>query len=256
MSETEREELPALAIRTLISGCHILHYHQILDAYGHLSVRHPTRPDVFLLPKNAAPANVKSPDDIVQYYVSDASAVDAASPSGYVERFIHSEIYKKYPNVHSIVHSHASAVLPYTITGNSVPLFDIADHYGESDIHDLLVRNQGLGEALSDSISKDIQGALHPVVLMRGHGFTAVGNSIEESVFRSIYTAENARNQTVALTLTNSMGLDNSGSRRGIQYLRDSEISPTTEMGQWSCMRPWNLWVREVEAAALYVNLA
>lgn len=69
------------------------------------------------MPKNMAPATVSSPADIVQYHVEDASPVISSSPPGYVERFIHSAIYKNYPEVQSVVHSHSPEVLPYTITG-------------------------------------------------------------------------------------------------------------------------------------------
>lgn len=72
------------------------------------------------MPRNLAPGLISSAEDIVEYFVEDASPVDPASPNGYVERFIHSEIYRKYPNVHSVVHSHAPSVLPYTITGSSI----------------------------------------------------------------------------------------------------------------------------------------
>ncbi|KAJ5376638.1 class II aldolase and Adducin N-terminal domain-containing protein [Penicillium cosmopolitanum] len=242
--------------RTLISGCHILHYHRILDAYGHLSVRHPTRSDVFLMPKNMAPATVSSPADIVQYHVEDASPVISSSPPGYVERFIHSAIYKNYPEVQSVVHSHSPEVLPYTITGSSVPTFDIANFYHEGDIQDLLVRNGRLGENLSGYFSTDSTQCLQPVVLMRGHGFTAVGKGIEESIFRAIYTAQNASTQTTALALSSSAGVRKNGVASELHYLNQSEISPTTEMTEWSFMRPWRLWVREVDAEGLYVNLA
>jgi ribulose-5-phosphate 4-epimerase/fuculose-1-phosphate aldolase len=96
---------------------------RILDAYGHLSVRSPDREDTFFMPRNMAPALISSPEDIVEYFVQDASKVDVGSPDGYVERFIHSEIYRIFPEVQSVVHSHAPSVLPYTITGSSISSF-------------------------------------------------------------------------------------------------------------------------------------
>lgn len=90
---------------------------RVLDAYGHISVRHPTENDRFLMARNMPPATVSSAQDIVEYYVRDASPVNPDSPNGYVERFIHSEIYKKYPHIKSVVHSHSHAVIPYSISG-------------------------------------------------------------------------------------------------------------------------------------------
>lgn len=90
---------------------------------------------------------------------------------------------------------------------------------------------------------------------MRGHGFTAVGGSIPECVLRSIYTIENARIQTAALSLRAVCPVV-SNEINDIQYLDQTELEGTKEMTQWSYMRPWRLWAREVQASSLYVNLA
>ncbi|KAL2825360.1 class II aldolase and Adducin N-terminal domain-containing protein [Aspergillus cavernicola] len=259
--------------RTLITGSHILHHHgvsRILDAYGHLSVRHPDKKNMFLMPRNTAPALLSSKVDIVEYRMEDASPVDPNSPQGYVERYIHSEIYKRYPEIQSVIHSHSPAVLPFTITavdlrpcvhmggflGNRVPKFDIAEIYSEEDVRDLLIRNQRLGQRLSACFSQGREESYNPVVLMRGHGFTVAGASIEESVFRAIYTAENARIQTASLNLQLAAGTAPLKHGESLYYLDDTELLAATQMTQWSVMRPWNLWVREVEANGLYNNNA
>jgi len=105
---------------TLIAANHILHYHQVVDAYGHISVRNPQDPNTFFLSKSLAPALVSGRDDLEEYRVSDASAVNPDAPKGYAERFIHSEIYKKFKGVNSVVHAHSEVVLPFSIT--SIPL--------------------------------------------------------------------------------------------------------------------------------------
>ncbi|KAF4219351.1 hypothetical protein CNMCM5878_003270 [Aspergillus fumigatiaffinis] len=249
---------------TLINGSHILHQHGILDAYGHLSVRHPERTNTFLMPRNMAPALMSSRADIVEYRVDDASPVDPTSPPGYVERFIHSEIYKRYPEIHSVIHSHSPALLPFTITGvelrpcvhmagfigNRVPVFDVAEFYCEEDVRDLLIRNQRLGKYLS-ACFEGSENSYHSVVLMRGHGFTVIGGGIEECVFRAIYTAENARVQTASLTLQLAAGTAPLKNSEDLYYLQDSELLATTQMTRWSVMRPWKLWAHETEANQL-----
>ncbi|KAK5210458.1 hypothetical protein LTR47_000349 [Exophiala xenobiotica] len=259
-----------------ITGSHILHYHGILDAFGHLSFRHPTRRDVFIMPRNLAPANIASPeDDLVEYNVSDASPVDSTAPAGYIERYIHSEIYKQYPGVNSVIHSHASAVVPYTISGvplkpclhmagflgASTPVYDIAKHYEPGATRDLLIRSPHLGESLAacfraadastTQTSKDEPD--HSVVLMRGHGYTVAARSIEECVFRAIYTRDNATIQTASLGLSAAYrGTGDSPTE--IQYLRDDEIEGATGIALTGWARAWGLWVREVEAANLYAS--
>ncbi|GKZ33043.1 hypothetical protein AbraIFM66950_002762 [Aspergillus brasiliensis] len=242
---------------------------RILDAYGHLSVRHPGKKDTFLMPRNIAPALLSSAADIVEYRVEDAAPVDPNSPPGYVERYIHGEIYKRYPKIQSVIHSHSAAVLPFTITavdlrpcmhmggflGKQVPRFDIAQVYTEEDVRDLLVRTQRLGAHLAACFAQESEESYNPVVLMRGHGYTVAGASIEESVFRAIYTAENARVQTASLSLQLAAGTPPLKPDESLYYLKDAELDAATQMGQWSVMRPWKLWVREVEAGGLYVNI-
>lgn len=139
--------------------------------------------------------------------------------------------------------------------GKNIPNFDIAEFYTASDVRDLLIRNQRLGEQLAKSFAFDDEGPKHPVVLMRGHGLTIVGNSIKQSVFRAIYTAENAKVQTIAMSLQAA-----ASSRQAepnvttMRYLDDTELSATAEMTDWSSQRPWMLWIKEIELNGLYVN--
>lgn len=105
---------------TFITASHILHHHGVLDAYGHISVRNPHNRSTFLMSQNQAPALVSRPDDLIEYNVEDAAPVDPAAKPGYAERCIHSELYKRFPGVNSVVHSHCPDVLPFTVSG--VPL--------------------------------------------------------------------------------------------------------------------------------------
>jgi hypothetical protein len=105
----------------LVTACHILHYQGVFDAYGHISVRSPDNAATFWMPCNMPPALVSSQDDLVEYKVDSAEEVEKTNVKpGYLERHIHSEIYKRFPNVNSVVHSHAGDVLPYCVSG--VPL--------------------------------------------------------------------------------------------------------------------------------------
>ncbi|KAI7702309.1 hypothetical protein KC353_g14828, partial [Hortaea werneckii] len=99
---------------TLITANHILHYHDVVDAYGHISVRNPQDPNNFFMSRSLAPALVSNREDLEEYRVSDASPINEDAPKGYAERYIHSEIYKKYKGIHCVVHAHAEAVLPFS----------------------------------------------------------------------------------------------------------------------------------------------
>ncbi|KAF2264362.1 hypothetical protein CC78DRAFT_560350 [Lojkania enalia] len=227
----------------LVTACHILHHHGILDAYGHISVRSPDNPATFWMPRNRAPALISSPDDLIEYNVEDASAVEKDAKPGYIERYIHSEIYKRFPAINSVVHSHCRDILPYCVSGvplkstihmagflgNNVPVWDIAQHYPSGSKHDLLVRNTTLGASLSAAfkpttstgfIYSKVRSALptqiagtppdpsrdpdYAVILMQGHGFTTAARSIEEAVYQAVYTKEAAQTQTKALAVRNA----------------------------------------------------
>jgi ribulose-5-phosphate 4-epimerase/fuculose-1-phosphate aldolase len=123
-------------LSTLITSNHILHYHNVLDAMGHVSVRNPNTNTTFFIAlqlgtyaslqtlakhliytntyTSEGPAVVSSPTDIGEYYISNGSALPGTK-GGYAERYIHSEILRAYPDVNAVVHSHAEDVLPYTI---------------------------------------------------------------------------------------------------------------------------------------------
>ncbi|KAK3631645.1 hypothetical protein LTR56_016752 [Elasticomyces elasticus] len=255
---------------TLITANHILHYHNVVDAFGHISARNPQDDRTFFLSKNVAPALVSGRDDIEEYYVADASPVNKDAPDGYKERFIHSEIYKKFK-------------------GAQCPIYDIQQHYKASDqLHSLLVTNEHLGAGLaagfnpSTLVSKTtnlIRNFVtsqatavpdfppNPTVLMRGHGFTCIGGAIEEAVNRAVYTCTNARVQTTAMLMQGSYNVGLVGERFGggeketgpakhedIKYLNDREVKDSyTAIGAQSA-RPWKLWCAEVAASSLYNN--
>ena len=119
-------------LHDLITANHILHYNSVVDAYGHISVRSPDNSSQFILSGNRAPAIVASPDDFIYYQVSDASSVDPDAPKGYIERYIHSEIYKRYSNVSCVIHAHAESVLPFAISGVPMkPVFHMTGFLGK-----------------------------------------------------------------------------------------------------------------------------
>ncbi|ORY55879.1 class II aldolase and Adducin N-terminal domain-containing protein [Pseudomassariella vexata] len=270
-TEASQAGLLTTIYRKLITGSHILHYHNVLDAYGHLSCRHPFKPDLFIMSRESAPAIISSPADLVHYHISDASPVDPNSPKGFSERHIHSEIYKAYPSLQSVIHSHTDSVIPYTITGiplrpcshmagflgHWAPVFDIASAYQPSDAKDMLVRNEHLGAALAKCFEYN-----QTVVLMRGHGFTVVtdskANAVEECVSRAVYTMRNAAIQTAALTMQAAYARSEGEKAlvQPIKYLSPQEAEAAQGMSTWSVGRPWGLWVREVEACGFYINSA
>jgi len=192
-------------ITELVVANRILANEDVVDAYGHVSVRHPDAPDRFLLACSKSPSLVEA-SDIMEFRLDGSAVHDDGRPL-YLERFIHSAIYEARPEVVAVVHAHAEDVLPFGITktrlvpvihsgafiGAEVPVWDIADRFGERT--NLLVTNMDQGRDLARSLAK------HNVALMRGHGFAAAARSLVDVVRMSIYLPRNARVQHRAMQL-------------------------------------------------------
>ena len=222
----------------LVDANRILFRHDVVDAFGHISVRHPLRPANFLLSRNLAPGLVSAAD--IEELGPDSEPVRADAPPVYLERFLHGEIYRTRPDVMSVVHSHAASVIPFGIVperplravfhmagflGTKVPVFEIRQCSGCAT--DLLIRSREQGAALAAELGGN------SVVLMRGHGCTIVAPDIRLAVFRSIYTKANAELQARALMLGQPV------------YLTDEESEAAARNIGGQIARPWGLWQRE-----------
>ena len=196
--------LGAGVIEDLVAANRILADQGVLDAYGHVSVRHPGNPDRYVISRAMSPANV-SADDIMEFDL-DSSPVDQRGRGMFLERFIHGEIYKARPDVNAVIHSHSPGVIPFGVTNVpmrpvfhtaaflavGVPVFEIRDAGGMTN---MLVRNGALAKALATALGDK------PVALMRGHGNVVVGPNVKRATIRAVYTEVNARLQTIALGL-------------------------------------------------------
>ncbi|GAB1318558.1 Arad-like aldolase/epimerase [Madurella fahalii] len=263
--------------RKLITANHILHQQGVVDAYGHISVRCPRVPDRYLMCGYMAPGVVTSADDLIEYLVQDSSPVLPHAKKGYSERFIHGEIYKMFPEVNCVVHSHAEAVLPYVTSGvplmpvfhmagflgNDVPVFDIGNHYSPGEQQDLLVRDSRLGRALASKfvrghgdINTESTSPDHSVVLMRRHGYTTHGKDMETAVYRAIYTKVNASVQTNAMMLRSALPSFGPAmeAKFELEPLTDEMCEGCSKMNEGTQDKPWRLWAAEVEKSPLYTN--
>src|SRR5882757_5471215 len=91
--------IDAALLEDMVVGSRILADFGVLDGFGHVSARHPTNPNRFLMARSLAPALVTA-DDIMEFDL-DGNAVGNSGRSVFLERFIHSEIYKARPDVMS-----------------------------------------------------------------------------------------------------------------------------------------------------------
>ena len=228
---------PAL-VEDLVYANRILADQGVVDAFGHVSARDDKNPSRFLMSRSVAPALVTT-KDILEYDL-DGAPIDAAGRAVYVERFIHAAIYRARPDVKAIVHSHSPAVIPFGVTGTSLrpvfhmgaflgggtPIFEIRD--AADGPTDMLISDNKLGDALARALGD------HAVVLLRGHGSTAVGVSIPQVVFRAFYTEMNAKLQAQAMALGK------------VNFLTPEEAAKTSKSLDALAARPWELWKQRI----------
>jgi ribulose-5-phosphate 4-epimerase/fuculose-1-phosphate aldolase len=224
-------------VEDLVAASRILAAHEVLDAYGHVSARSDKRPERFLMSRSRAPALVSAAD--LMELDPDSEPLPGDKRKGFIERYIHGEIYRARPEVMAIVHSHSPSVIPFGITRtrlrpvyhmgsflwSGAPVWDIRKVREDND---LLVRDRALGHALAGTLGKC------NCVLMRGHGMTVIGENIPEAVFRAIYTEMNARLQLQAGQLEGP-----------IEFLSDEEGRRATKSNRGTIERPWELWKKK-----------
>jgi len=227
---------PAL-LEKLVLANRILYRHGVVDGFGHVSVRHDGSPGHFLLSRNMAPALVRR-EDIVTFDL-EGTALDADGRRVYLERFIHAEIYRARPDVNAVVHSHSPSVIPFGVTGQALrPVFHMSGFLGEGSAlfeirdvagdTDMLISSNALGVALANSLGS------RSLVLMRGHGSTTVGASLEQAVYRALYAEVNARLQIQAKSLGE------------VTYLNAQEAAKAAAINDTQLPRVWELWQQEI----------
>jgi len=216
----------------------------VLDAFGHVSARHPTDPNRYLLSRARSPAMIQ-PEDILEFTL-DSEPVKPPTAHHYAERVIHGCIYQARPDVMAVCHHHAPAIMPFAIAGKPVvPVFHVGAAMGEDvpfwDQHDefgdtnLLVVKPEEGRSLAHALGK------HHAVMMNRHGATVVGGSVKELVSRSIFMCDNARHMLNALLLGSATPL----------HPGETRLAGTISLMPSVIARTWEYWsIREGSGGA------
>jgi HCOMODA/2-hydroxy-3-carboxy-muconic semialdehyde decarboxylase len=208
----------------------------VIDAFGHVSMRHPDNPNRYLLSRSRAPELVTA-EDFIEYDINSQPLRDPGVGQ-YSERVIHGEIYKARPEVNSVCHHHCPAFMPLLATGTDYmpifhlgavggirpPFWDQRDEFGDTN---MLVVKPEEGASLARALGK------HWMVLMMRHGVTVAGTTVRDCVFRSVYSARNAEYQVLALTIGSEIATLSPGETK----LAGQISAKTTGL-----MRSWEYW--------------
>ncbi len=222
----------------LAAASRILADQGVFDAAGHVSMRHPDNPDRFLMSRSLAPALVTA-DDILELTTAGESC-DAKGRQPFIERHLHAGIYRTRPDVTAIAHGHSPTVIPFGLVDTpmratyhnaaflaaGVPVFDIRAKFGVTDI---VINSAERGTALAEALEDK------SVLLLRAHGFVAVGPSIQAAVFRAIFTEISARVQLQAAVLGGTMAALDAEEGRLADAINLATVG-----------RSWELWKKRV----------
>jgi len=241
MDELER------SIGDLVIANRILAKEDVVDAYGHVSIRHPQKPDRYMLSRSLSPEFVTR-DDIIEFAL-DGTPINDKRP-GYLERYIHGAIYEARPEINAVIHSHAEDILPFSISrtqmccvahvasdmGRHVPVWDIAEKFGDET--NLLVINMAQGRDMARVLGGN------SVVLMRGHGFSAAADGLLKLVRMSVYLPRNARILLAAMRMGEFKALS-----EGEIRTRNNFKAGSPEM-----QRGWEFWARRAGCGDMLAN--
>jgi ribulose-5-phosphate 4-epimerase/fuculose-1-phosphate aldolase len=225
-------------LEDLAAASRILADQGVFDTAGHVSMRHPRHAERFLMSRSLAPALVTA-DDIMEFTL-DCEACEARDRSGFIERFLHGGIYHARPDVMAVAHGHSPSVIPFGLVNTplratyhnaaflaaGVPVFDIRATFGATDI---VINSADRAAALAESLADK------SVVLLRAHGFAAVGPSLQAAVFRAFFTEVSARVQLQTAALGGAMAaLD----------AEEGRMADAINLATHG--RAWELWRRRV----------
>lgn len=226
----------------LVMANHILARENVLDVFGHVSVRDPEREEEFLLARSISPEMVTEAD--LLRFTLNSEPVDPSAPPSYSERFIHGEIYIARRDVGAVCHFHAPAIMPFCITktplvpvshvgatmGNSVPVWCGRDEFGDTD---LVVKTREEGASLARTLG------LHWALLMKNHGGVVAGRTLLEAVFRAVYLCRDAEIQIAALQLGPLDSLNE----------RQIELAGAFNLREPVLQRAWSYWARRASGS-------
>ena len=225
-------------LEDLAAASRILVDQGVFDAAGHVSMRHPGNAKRFLMSRSLAPQLIAAAD--IMEFDLDCEPCEAKGRNGFIERYLHGEIFRARSDVMAVVHSHSPSVIAFGLSNtpmramyhnaaflaDGVPVFDIREKFGATDI---VISSKEKGAALAAVLADK------PVVLLRAHGMVTVAESLPVAVFRAIFTVTSANIQHQALALGGPVAaLD-------AEEGRLADVVNVQTVG-----RSWDLWKRRV----------
>ena len=180
----------------LAYSCNILAYEGHWDnILGHVSVRIPGQNRILMKPHSFGFEEIR-PQHIIAVDIETGKKVEGKHER-HSEVFIHTEIMKARPDVNCVVHSHPPYATALGALGQRLrPISHEGNIFYEGlptfDYTTALIRTPELGVEVAKSMGQ-CRG-----MLMKNHGSTVVGESIEVATLYAIFLEKAARIQLIA----------------------------------------------------------
>jgi L-fuculose-phosphate aldolase len=162
---------------------------------GHISMRLPDNPSLFFMKAHSIGLDEITRDNILT--IDLEGNVTAGTARRHSEVYIHSEIFKARPDVHSVLHTHpiysialSSSTRPMRALSQGGALFHDAVGLYADTIN--LIRTHAMGAGVAKALGK------HHAVLLKNHGLVIASATVEETVIRALMFEDAAKVQMVA----------------------------------------------------------
>jgi len=235
-------------IEDIVAANRILAAENVVDAFGHVSARHPEKSDRYFIARAVAPELITA-EDIMEITL-DGEVLSGDTRKPYLERHIHGAIYEARPDVKSVVHSHSQSVIPYGVTdeklrpvvhscatiGCHIPVWDAQTTFGDTN---MLIANMPMGQDFAKILGQN------NAALMRGHGCTVIGRSVREAVYTAVCLEVNARLQMEASRFAPVKFLTEGEIKIICERLADAKPNEGYD-------RAWEYWCRHAGIEARY----
>lgn len=188
--------ITAYPVKKILMACRILDRKGLVEGYGHVSVRLPDKKKILITARKAL-GLVKRRNDIILVEIGGTKQKGKYPPP--YELPMHLSIYRRRPDVGSIVRTHSPNVLVLGVLGETIrPVHGFGSFLGKAvPVYEKpdLIHTDELGEELAEVLGSN------DAVVLRGNGSLTVGKSLEEACVKALFLEEAASTQYRALCI-------------------------------------------------------
>ena len=176
----------------ILAGRILAHQGQGDMTRGHVSLRLPGDPGLFLMKPNGIGLEEMTPGNVLTVGLDGIAQHGQHRQHG--EVFIHSEIFRARPDVNCVVHTHPTHFIALSATGRTLrPLSQggsvFADHVPVFDDTMQLISDAALGAGVARSLGEE------RALMMKCHGLVMACATLEEAIVLCVTIEEAARIQ-------------------------------------------------------------